>query len=606
MGFLDDGGRELARKLNRAGLRRRLAADDRDRAAALTRLGQTGWDATIDVSAYGAIGGQLAQLAARAGDLSAGSAKLEKERAEVEAKRQGEVSRFDAMHLEAKGAQTAAEAALRAANAAFAKETDAVAKGPLTEAVAARSAERDRLAAEAARIEAARAATLGPLDADLNRLREASTTAANERAAVGRDQAERYRELGAALYERRPPEVALAEGISVVAAIDERRSAKQTAIDASLGMTRVLPSGTMAKFWSVVVIAPVFMVSVGYGLSRWMGSDDVAGVVAGTAATGNAAPRAAGASSGAIPENVLAEESKKDAAVKAYRASPNDADRRREGLDVLYSDIMMLGSSADRTLLPMLITLLERGEPELRAGAAQAIGMIGPTAAEVPVLTKALYDPRRRVREGAASALGRVSDPAIGQLMRRVQAGAPNVQPKDDGLAPMATPDAGRIGVPVYPGATFLPFASDPGSGRHAFSTDASPQEVADFYANAASGRKAVGVEEFSRLYFRASADDPTGAKTVMADQGAWFKRVIESGRQPVEADMERQQQAMLNLPGLRYSDATLYGSPVFVASTLDSSGGVARATRYVAIFQDLGLGRTGIEIYQNDPQPTR
>ena len=168
--------------------------------------------------------------------------------------------------------------------------------------------------------------------------------------------------------------------------------------------------------------------------------------------------------------------------------------------------------------------------------------------------------------------------------MRRVQAGAPNVQPKDDGLAPMATPDAGRIGVPVYPGATFLPFASDPGSGRHAFSTDASPQEVADFYANAASGRKAVGVEEFSRLYFRASADDPTGAKAVMADQGAWFKRVIESGRQPVEADMERQQQAMLNLPGLRYSDATLSGSPVFVASTLDSSGGVARATRYVAI----------------------
>ena len=210
MGFLDDGGRELARKLNRAGLRRRLAADDRDRAAALTRLGQTGWDATIDVSAYGAIGGQLAQLAARAGNLSAGSAKLEKERAEVEAKRQGEVSRFDALHLKAKGAQTAAEAALRAANAAFARKR----RG--REGSAHRSRCRSQRRArpprgQAARIEAARAATLGPLDADLKRLREASTTAASERAAVGRDQAERYRELGAALYERRPPEVALAK-----------------------------------------------------------------------------------------------------------------------------------------------------------------------------------------------------------------------------------------------------------------------------------------------------------------------------------------------------------------------------------------------------------
>ena len=83
---------------------------------------------------------------------------------------------------------------------------------------------------------------------------------------------------------------------------------------------------------------------------------------------------------------------------------------------------MALGSSADRSSLPMLITILERGEPELRAAAAHAVGMIGPTAAEAPVLVKALNDPVPTVRDAVLQALDRMSDPGARLLVLRGRA----------------------------------------------------------------------------------------------------------------------------------------------------------------------------------------
>jgi hypothetical protein len=139
----------------------------------------------------------------------------------------------------------------------------------------------------------------------------------------------------------------LAEGINAVAAIDERRADKQAAIDASLGMTKVLPAGTMAKFWAVVVLVPVVIGVTAYGVSRWMGPADVASSgSSGTSASGAAPQQTGGRVDGQVRADVLDDEGMKDATVKAYRANPNDEARRQS--KVLASDIMMLSSSADR------------------------------------------------------------------------------------------------------------------------------------------------------------------------------------------------------------------------------------------------------------------
>ena len=81
--------------------------------------------------------------------------------------------------------------------------TEAAARVRLATDVDARAAESQRCAAEITRLDAERKAALQPIDADLERRRQASLAATNDRARVGRDQEERFRDLGAALYDAR-------------------------------------------------------------------------------------------------------------------------------------------------------------------------------------------------------------------------------------------------------------------------------------------------------------------------------------------------------------------------------------------------------------------
>ena len=607
MRLLVDGWHEVARKAQRFSLRRRLVAADQSRRQALTRLGQTAWQSKIDLTEFAQLRSQIEQIDARAGDLSATAARLEAQRADLQTRRQAEADRFDALLAPAKLAQSQADTALRAARAALTQQAAAepAAKAALASDVEARTAASQRCAAETARLEAERKAALQPIDAELDRLRQASATARHDRAAVGRDQDARFLDLGAALYERRSAEPALAECVRAVAAVDTERAALQQQIDGSLALSSAIPPGTMAKFGTVVLAVPVLLVAAVYMASGYRGtSGSEVPRAAGTTPTApgtRAGPTPAAATNVDRGAQVALDEQRKDETVQAYLNARTDTNLRKAGVDILKADVIALGSSADRSSLPMLLTVLERGEPELRVAAANAVGMIGPTAVEAAALTKALNDPMPAVRGAVLTVLERLQDPGARLLVQRVRAAARDgMRPKLSAFEPTVAPDAARLGTPLYPGAAFLAFASDLEIGRVSFSSADPVQKVVDHYAAAAAGRPPIGAQEFTRAYLGGTASDPSSAQAMNDETQAWYRQAVTSGmpEDELQAEISRRLRRMLTLPLQRYAEATLYGEPVFIATAVAAAAGKTQVVRYVVVFQDHSLGRTGFEYY--------
>jgi hypothetical protein len=189
-------------------------------------------------------------------------------------------------------------------------------------------------------------------------------------------------------------------------------------------------------------------------------------------------------------------------------------------------------------------------------------------------------------------------DPTAQLLVRRVR-DASTDRTSVEALTPDPAPDAKQLGVPIYEGATYLYFASNLAISRASFATAYPVQKVLDFYAAKAS-RPAVPGNEFTRLYFGGSPDDPTGIKRMGAETQTLLQEMIKANKPSTEIQAVADQRAglELDLPLMRYQDAVLYGSVSFVALEEASSGGAKRATRYVAVFEDHTLGRTGFELH--------
>jgi hypothetical protein len=560
--LLTDGWHEIGRRAQRFNLRRVLAAADKRRARALTQLGQTAWQSKVDLSEFAELRSQLEQLDARAGELSATTARLDTERTEVQARRQAEANRFDALLAAARDAKSQAETA---------------------------------------RLEAERKAALQPIDAELDKLRQASAAAARDDATARQDRSALFLELGAALFQRRAADPALAAGIEAVDAVDAERATVQPQIDASLVQTGAMPSGTMARFGALVLV-PVLVVVAGYGVYGRVGSPRPDVSLQARATRTTIAPPAAPVV--AARSQVAVDEKRKDDAVGAYLNARSDANLRKAAIEILKADVIALGSAADRSSLPLLLAVLERGEPELRAAAANAVGMIGPTAADTPVLVKAFNDPIPAVRQAMLPVLERMQDPGARLLAQRVRSAArAGEEPKLSAFEPTLAPDAARLGAAVYPGATFLAFASDLEIGRAAFSSADPVQKVVDHYASSAAGRPPIGAQEFSRLYFGGTASDPSGANAISEEMQAWFRQAVVSGMSEAEMQPEvsRRVRRMMDMPMLRYADGALYGEPVFIATDVAEVAGKTRVVRYVVVFQDHSLGRTGFEYHTAD-----
>jgi hypothetical protein len=356
----------------------------------------------------------------------------------------------------------------------------------------------------------------------------------------------------------------------------------------------------------------------------------------------------------------------KDRALDEYLACRGSKPPREcEGLrsyavEVLRDDVLLLGSSADPAHLPPLAKLLASDAAELRAAAADAIGMIKPTAAEVPALAVALDDPVPAVRGAALRALEQSNDPAAGRLVKRA--------PRDQGkaLKPDPVPDAKATGgTPLYAGAKYLYFASQPAKGLLVFTTPDPPAKVTAFYAGGAQKRQAISLDQLSDAYaklpeerFRAEQKQKAADVQAMA-KGAEQKRAeadaqamakeakeIMAGMKPgqmpnpeqmrklmelsqraqagsapnmanMQQELQTRSQAMADLqrqgympPGdvaeyaKEFGDEARYGSPTAVVLSETQTPYGPAPLRLAVVYEDHLLGQTGIALRVPPPTP--
>jgi hypothetical protein len=327
-GFLREGLRELGRKLERRKLRKQSQQQEQERSAAFVRLGQRAWQENVDLSGFAGLCDQLTQLEGRAGELSASTQELEGQKASLESRQREETDKFDGqrkaveekkrpvddslrMARQREGEQqratqriTARQASLAAELAAVEQKLAVLAAGaapdqvsklsavqakkqqlqgersklaedlvqaqanlpPAKAEVERLSAESQRCEAEINRIEAERRTALSPILSELRRVEGQLATVRQQASVVAGARTERFKQLGQALYESKSAEPVLAPGIEQIAATDRARGATQAALEASFGLTRTMLPGTMLKFWSTVVLLPVLLIGLGFGV----------------------------------------------------------------------------------------------------------------------------------------------------------------------------------------------------------------------------------------------------------------------------------------------------------------------------------------------------
>lgn len=438
------GWGELRRYFQRLALNRELRRHAEEREVALQALGEKAWEQKADLAGFGDLRGRLEGATARSGELAATAQQLEARKAALEAERKEALEKFQARRRAVEEVKRPVDASLkaardkhRAAEQALAQarsrhsaiaaelatlERDAAApaedrraqlrteQGVVATAQTAAQAELPALAAEAARlksqadthvaelaaIQAEEKAILARIDGELARVRSEANAAAQQQRAVGTERAGLFRELGRGVYDSGARTAGLEEPSQRVRGIDAARAATDARLGGSLAETQAMPAGTMGRFWGMVAGCVVLVGAL---------------IGGGTLLAQREAPQVATVT---VSVPGLDPEDERDMAVMRFVGMPKEisAKERAAAVEVLKDDIRTMGATADPAHLPVLIKLLRSDVPELRLAAADAIGMIRPTAVETADLLKLAQDPSAPVANAARRALGASSDPA--------------------------------------------------------------------------------------------------------------------------------------------------------------------------------------------------
>ena len=309
----------------------------------------------------------------------------------------------------------------------------------------------------------------------------------------------------------------------------------------------------------------------------------------------------------------------RDAAMKAYAACLSKAGGdascralRSRVVALLAEDLRILGTAPGRRAVPMLVAELEAREPELRAAAADALGIAGATKAETPVLLAALNDPVPAVRASASASLAVSKDP-VGEaaVARFVRVGYVR------SMRPQTAPSVQALEVPVYPGAVYHFGTSDPSAQRWEFSTSDPGAKVVEFYkAKAKKGplstadlQKAYGgrsmMDEAKRDAEAGgdeSGDSDMPSAADMAKGMAMAQQLMKdmAGKSPEEMQkglMAGAAATSTPLPIERYEKVESYGTPRFFVLEEATFLGAVRPLRYVVVYEDKVFGKTGFAV---------
>lgn len=291
---------------------------------------------------------------------------------------------------------------------------------------------------------------------------------------------------------------------------------------------------------------------------------------------------------------------------------------------MLAEDLRELGTAPNRRYVSLLARELKAGEPELRAAAADALGMAGTTAAETPALLVALNDPVPAVRSAAAIALSMSNDPAAAGALERY------VKPRDaTSLRPQKSPDAKWLGVQPYPATTYS-FASSNGTElRWEYLTQDPTAKVVAFY-KAGAKKGPLTADEVRSAYSGQSAmdklkdmADESGLDSGGSDSGgsddsgmpsaetlAKAMAMAQKMNEQMQQDMAGKSPEEMNealtkgaaaqatpLPIDKYENAEAFGSPRFLVLEEATYLGSVRPLTYVVVYEDKVFRKTGFAI---------
>jgi len=305
----------------------------------------------------------------------------------------------------------------------------------------------------------------------------------------------------------------------------------------------------------------------------------------------------------ATPPGTASASSPKDNIVKKYfdscrGKSSKEADcdtLKKDAIDILKEDLHTLGSSADRTHIPAILTIFKSDEPELRIAAADAMGMIGPQNVDIETLASVANDPVPDVRRAVAQMLQHGKGGSLSLLSKRV---SPSMR---EGRTPETPPDPGKYAMPVSPGSTYLFFTSDVDQGRLSFVAGKGMKDAMAFFKNKAK-RGPFKLEEFQRSY-RDQLDDEQNAREAASDEMAKQMETVKPDPANMEAYMQKLRQVQSVMASKSMMLATdmyppdVFGSPMVYVLEERQIGNRSYPTRYVVLYQDQALRRPGFRL---------
>ncbi|MBZ5528497.1 MAG: hypothetical protein LAN71_11430 [Acidobacteriia bacterium] len=322
LAFFRNGWSELKRKLERRRWKGQLRKQQEEMTKAQWQLGEQAWKQQMDLSPFPELRQQLTQMDRDAGELDSASKNLQAEEQRLTAQRGAETAKFDAQRKAVEEKKRPVDESLRAARArqdgleqtvrrlearraALGAELAALDKpapagaapdpqqagkraqllaeqeqlpGQISAAQAglpAALAETQRLtqenlgyAAELTRIEQERSAAVAPLDEQLKVVASRMQNVRNATGAIEKNRTERFTQLGAALFAMKSSDPSIGEPMRAALAIAQRQAATQEALTASLALSQTMPSGTMLKFASALILTPLLAVGLAAG-SYW-------------------------------------------------------------------------------------------------------------------------------------------------------------------------------------------------------------------------------------------------------------------------------------------------------------------------------------------------
>ncbi|NOS78522.1 MAG: HEAT repeat domain-containing protein [Nitrospira sp.] len=264
---------------------------------------------------------------------------------------------------------------------------------------------------------------------------------------------------------------------------------------------------------------------------------------------------------------------------------------RKDAIEIFKEDLQTLGSSTDRTYLPVILGIFKSHEPELRIAAADAIGMIGPQDQDVDALAPLVNDPVPDVRRAVSQAISHGKSSAIRLLSQRT----PSMKM---GLAPETPADAAKYSIPVAPDSTYLFYGSDAASGRLSYT---SKNEAAGFF----KGRAKTGpfkLDDFQEKYRYQLQDEQEAREQIQKNKAKQLEQIKPDPRdaKALTEFMEQVQSVQMSqFTGMQLDSyqPALFKEPTVYILEERQIGQRSYPTRYVVIYQDVALNRPGYRL---------